>query len=105
MKLLSRLHDVVVHLGLLHSNIILLLPLRAAASLEDLHKSKDGSPSPENPAEGSKDDFCLHSVAGRSVASCGICERFRHHDKATEEEDGIQELDHEMDFRGRSCKS
>jgi hypothetical protein len=100
--LLSSLHDA-VHLSLLHRDLILLLllPLRATASLEQLNQRKDRSSSEEDPVEGCKDSFSFHGIARRSVAGLRFCERLGHHDEAAEIEDGIEEFDDEMDFWGR----
>jgi hypothetical protein len=100
--LLSSLHDT-VHLSLLHSDLILLLllPLRSTASLEQLNQRKDGSSSEKDPVEGCKDSFGFHGIASRPVAGFRFRERLGHHDEAAEIEDGIEKFDDEMNFWGR----
>lgn len=99
--LLSSLHDA-VHLSLLHRDLILLLlPLRATASLEQLNQGEDGGSSKEDPVEGCKDSFSFHGIARRPVAGFRFRERLGHHDEAAEIEDGIEEFDDEMGFWGR----
>lgn len=105
LELHSSLNSVTnLHFSFLHCSLVL-LSLRATASLKQDDEGKDCSSTEEDPVESCKDGFCFHGVAGWPVAWVRSEDRLGHDDETDEEKHGIKKLDNEVHFRRRRVYS